>query len=184
MADSRRRAAAAARHHAGCRTGRPALGCDRAVQREGPVAVGPGRQGPGDGRQVADPRWLLRNRRRERLDPDEARTSATSSSISSLRRPSNAEGRQPGARQQRRDPHGPLRDPGARFVRQHHLRRRDGRVDLWRVPAARQRRRGNPANGRATTSSSRRRSSTARRSSRPPTSRSSGTACSCTTGGR
>ena len=64
--------------------------------------------------------------------------SATASSTSSS--PARRGRRQrPGPRQQRRLPHGPLRGPGARQLRQPDLLRRDGRRDLRPVSAARQR---------------------------------------------
>ena len=54
--------------------------------------------------------------------------------------PTPAVGREPGARQQRRLSDGPLRDPGARLLREQDLRRRPGRGRLRTVSAAGQRR--------------------------------------------
>ena len=60
----------------------------------------------------------------------------------------------PGPGQQRRDHLRPVRDPGARQLREPHLRRRPGRLDLRPVPAPGQRLAASRDSGRPTTSSS------------------------------
>ena len=139
VAGSRCEPAGAAARRARRNARRRAVGRDRPVRRQGPLEVGAARSEWRTGRhEMAGARRLLRDRRQERLDVHarELRRRAAA------HRMGDALGRlrhQPGSRQQRRDPDGPLRGAGARHVQQPHLLRRWRRVALRPVAAARQR---------------------------------------------
>ena len=97
--------------------------------------------------RVADGRWVGRHmgdegRRAAHGQGDAAHQIAVHRRAAArrVRDAVRGERRQPGARQQRRVPARPLRDPGARQLSQHHVSRWPGRVDVRAVSAARERR--------------------------------------------